>query len=505
MTTIPQFAPAASIDGAEDIWLVKEVGGALVDRRATPDQIAARTLALAGFNPAVDARIAAATIAGGSVSFLQSGTSAVTRTMQAKAREVVSVLDFATDADRTAIQARTITTDVRYAFVAALAASTTVFVPPGLYPLSSWIAPQNNSTIFAEPGTATLFALAGNTSTPLLFNLPTRAAGCRVVGLTFDGNRANIGNFNTVAQVFSSTRVVFSACRWVNTRGIGVLFSTGIQYSGVESCQFDDVGTWHKETGLDADRRAAVAFCCGTRDNNVGNFVRDSQFNEIGLDSISFANQASGVIVGNTMQKTYASGGLCYLAGCLNTVVVGNVGRDISGNGIDILECDGVVVVGNYLTRCGSAGIMLAETTNFTVTGNVCLDCDQEQDSVHAGGIVIDGVGAPVGNGVIVGNVSRDTKAEGLKLQRAGFHVRTGSTVGRMWIDRSNDFTGNLAEFGGSPLLSYSSAPPLWTPAAAVTLTANGQMAIEATSNTTATLRFRGSDGVTRSVALTLA
>jgi hypothetical protein len=42
-------------------------------------------------------------------------------------------------------------------------------------------------------------------------------------------------------------------------------------------------------------------------------------------------------------------------------------------------------------------------------------------------------------------------------------------------------------------------------PAASITLTANGQMAFQATSNTTATLKYRGSDGTTRSVALTLA
>jgi len=46
---------------------------------------------------------------------------------------------------------------------------------------------------------------------------------------------------------------------------------------------------------------------------------------------------------------------------------------------------------------------------------------------------------------------------------------------------------------------------PILLPASSVTLATNGDLAFEATSNTTLTIRYRGSDGTTRSAAITLA
>jgi len=46
---------------------------------------------------------------------------------------------------------------------------------------------------------------------------------------------------------------------------------------------------------------------------------------------------------------------------------------------------------------------------------------------------------------------------------------------------------------------------PILLPASSVSLATNGDLAFEATSNTTLTIRYRGSDGTTRSAAITLA
>jgi hypothetical protein len=45
---------------------------------------------------------------------------------------------------------------------------------------------------------------------------------------------------------------------------------------------------------------------------------------------------------------------------------------------------------------------------------------------------------------------------------------------------------------------------PVLIPAASVTLATNGDLAFEATSNTSLTIRYRGTDGTTRSASLTL-
>ena len=62
--------------------------------------------------------------------------------------------------------------------------------------------------------------------------------------------------------------------------------------------------------------------------------------------------------------------------------------------------------------------------------------------------------------------------------------------------------TGNGTGASGN-LLKLTA--PILLPSASVSLATNGDLAFEATSNTTLTIRYRGSDGTTRSVALTLA
>jgi hypothetical protein len=62
--------------------------------------------------------------------------------------------------------------------------------------------------------------------------------------------------------------------------------------------------------------------------------------------------------------------------------------------------------------------------------------------------------------------------------------------------------TGNGTGASGN-LLKLTA--PILLPASSVTLATNGDLAFEATSNTTLTIRYRGSDGTTRSAALTLA
>jgi len=51
---------------------------------------------------------------------------------------------------------------------------------------------------------------------------------------------------------------------------------------------------------------------------------------------------------------------------------------------------------------------------------------------------------------------------------------------------------------------TYVNTSPVWVPSASVTLGTNGQLAIEATSDTEITVKFRGSDGVTRSTIILL-
>lgn len=113
-------------------------------------------------------KILTQTLAGTSVDFLQAGTGAVTRNMQDKARESVSVLDFGADP--------TGATDSTLQIQAALNTGRVVYLPAGTYQISSALTiTQNNSGIRGDgygsfirttSATADIFTI-GNGSTEI--------------------------------------------------------------------------------------------------------------------------------------------------------------------------------------------------------------------------------------------------------------------------------------------------------------------------------------------------
>ena len=110
-------------------------------------------------------------------SFVQSGTGAVTRTMQDKAREIVSVKDFGAVGDGT---------DATEAFNAAAAFATTVRIPKGTYLIS---APTNLAVWYLEKGAV----IAG------LPNKGTAGGGVQDTSrLTGAINSLNSGGINTL-------------------------------------------------------------------------------------------------------------------------------------------------------------------------------------------------------------------------------------------------------------------------------------------------------------------
>ena len=74
----------------------------------------------------------------------------------------------------------------------------------------------------------------------------------------------------------------------------------------------------------------------------------------------------------------------------------------------------------------------------------------------------------------------------------------TSTTGGIFTLTATGNGTGAIGN-----LLKLTA--PILLPASSVTLATNGDLAFEATSNTTLTIRYRGSDGTTRSAAITLA
>lgn len=340
----------------------------------------------------------------------------------------------------------------------------TVYLPPGTYLTSQKITVPTGTTVVGVPGRTIVKAAAGSTASPLLFAV-TGASDVLVSGVTFDGNQSGVTSYNNVCVVYQSTRVRFDQCRWQNTRGIGVIFSTDVSYSGVTGSSFSEVGSYNKVSGLNADRRQAVAYSSGTKANNKGNFVTGCTFTEVGLDCVSMSAQAEGLIAHNRVYGNYA--GALYVSGSSQVKIIGNhiEGGDTSGNGVDVFSSDTVSVVGNTAKGRGGAGIMLADVANATVLGNVCLNNFRSNGtgspSSHQGGITLYGSASACSNVVISANVCTDT--QGTKTQAYGVQVSAHAHT-NIRIDESNRLTGNLtAEIGGGGEFSPFARTPTFT------------------------------------------
>jgi hypothetical protein len=134
------------------------------------------------------------------VTFLASGAGAVSRSTRAKARDIVSVMDFGAVGDGI--------TDDTAAFTTALAAHNTIYVPPGTYKITSSIALSSGKTIFTlsrpERWRSAVYPVKLNytgAGTPLFTVTPAAGTGIEAIflkGLHLDGTGAS-GNSDGIS------------------------------------------------------------------------------------------------------------------------------------------------------------------------------------------------------------------------------------------------------------------------------------------------------------------
>ena len=116
--------------------------------------------------------------------FLQSGTSAVSRTVQSKLRDVAGAFDFLTTAQIADVEAGTALVDVTTALQAALDAHKTVYFPNGTYLISAKLIPQIKSVLIGETEHGVI--LKGNHS-GILLEYPITNIDCQIKNISFAG------------------------------------------------------------------------------------------------------------------------------------------------------------------------------------------------------------------------------------------------------------------------------------------------------------------------------
>jgi hypothetical protein len=183
-----------------------------------------------------------------SVGFLQSGTSAVARTVQDKLRDSLSVFDFFTAAQIADVKAGTLALDVTAPFQAAInasiAASKGLFVPAGNYSVTTLnitltsSAASSDFTMFGDTRTGSILTKRDSSTTPIL-NLshttePT-TANVDIMDLRLEGNaKGHDGLRNTAAASTTLTRLFILDCdNGIDSRG---MIGSEIEYCYIAGC-----------------------------------------------------------------------------------------------------------------------------------------------------------------------------------------------------------------------------------------------------------------------------
>lgn len=404
------------------------------------------------------------TLSGGSVKSTGSTTS---RTLADRFAEAKNIKDFGAVCDGS--------TDDRAAIAAAVSAasstSKSVFFPPSATAcmMGSSITVPSGVTVAAIPGTATIKAKPGNTSSPLLLSFESDTT---LIGLTVDGGGTAFGSANNVMSAFGGgtpiDNVKITQNKFANTRGVAFLASTSVTRVLIEGNVFEDVGEYWRTSNAAADRKQAIVFCCGTAANSYGHIIRGNRFERIGLDAISADDLVDITVVGNvfnldqTDQLTWVwSGGdpTAFSAAvyCTETVarctVTGNVVDQSSGNAIDSVALE-TVITANTISASGQAGINCASYSGETdticlIVGNNIRSSGAWTGNLHLGGITVGN--SPDNNAAykrvtIVANSVTDASDYGI-------YSFPGSTFTNKWIDASNNVGGTTAAYLASGVI----------------------------------------------------
>jgi hypothetical protein len=337
------------------------------------------------------------------------------------------------------------------------------FLPPGVCSVSEPLVVPSGVTLTAIPGTVIITPGQTNSSSPMLLS-EKDVSDVHISGLVFDGAADRVKNANTMVTVYHASNVVFSNDSFRNANGVGLLFSSGVRSSGVIGGSFHQIGNLGRRSGKLDDNKQGVAFCCGS--GNVGNFVRDSHFEAIGLDSISLGNQDKVEITDNVFQsdRSYGHGGASiYVSRNSDVTITGNVSLSSTGNGIDVFINSGVRIIHNFVEDSGGAGIMVASVSHAVIKSNLVANNWQSKrtniPSVHRGGLVVGGErgNEPSRDIVVEGNVSTDTQPN--KTQEYGLQIRPDAVVTEIHLKHNNYFDGNAAGNFGEKAKDFNFLP----------------------------------------------
>ncbi len=343
------------------------------------------------------------------VTFLQAGTGAVSRTVQSKERDTVSVKDFGAVGDGV--------TDDTAAIQAAITASSAVVFPAGTYKVSSSITlPAAARTIFGYGATIT----SASAITTGVFYQSNNGVLTSIYGVTFTGasigyNRVNSGTVPNNTQYFEF-RIVDAS--FLQNSGV-----YGAQLYGAREGVFD---------------RCYFETCAGV----ISAYSINTEYRACQWKNTSFcANEGTGTINGNTVvgsEGTKFIGGTaigvaqCYYGTNVAGPWISNVCWDFCDAPVYLQNCYDALIANSYIsTRTTNPAIQVvqnavARSRKIRIIGNDLLT------QVSTGDIVV--VLSAVDDVTFSNNVVSNFKVSGL-VYNSGSGSNSGVCTGLNIVD----------------------------------------------------------------------
>lgn len=142
------------------------------------------------------------------LSFVQTGTGAVARTMQEKMRDVVSVMDFIPVAEHAAILAGTSTYDCSADIQDAITASNTVYFPNGTYLFSGITINTHNVTLYGAGESRSVLRMSCAAAAVAITIASTAfTSGVNIRNLKIEGSANNLGGISLGTTTFAAARI----------------------------------------------------------------------------------------------------------------------------------------------------------------------------------------------------------------------------------------------------------------------------------------------------------